>query len=117
MGALASGVNRPTAVALCAACAALLLPQAALLYVALQRGAAVGHCCLLIALTLALLAAVGWCGSPCHNAVLDDAASHAPLTPPRFLSQVGLVSTQAQRAELGLTGAPEEKEKEKEKDA
>jgi hypothetical protein len=62
-----------------ASCAALLLPQLGLLAVALHKGTAVGHCCALLGLTCALLAALSW-----------------------FLSQVGLVDWAAQAGELGL---------------
>ena len=60
VGALAGGVNAPTAVAVKAAFALLLIPQL-LLHAALQRGgAAVFHVIALLTLTLGLLGAVSW---------------------------------------------------------
>jgi hypothetical protein len=61
VGALAGGVNAPTAVVVKLACVALLAPQLVLLRVALHKGHAVGHVCALLALTVALLVAVTWC--------------------------------------------------------
>ncbi len=63
VGALAGGVNAPTANLLKVACVALLGPQLVLLYVALHEGRAVGHVAALLTLTVALLTAISWCGS------------------------------------------------------
>ncbi len=108
VGALAGGVNRPTAAVTQAAFAALLLPQLVLLYVALQQGRAVGHVCALLALTLGLLAAVSWCAAGALAAALGLAPRACAALPPltrnarRLFSQLGLVSAEAQRSELGL---------------
>ena len=94
VGALASGVNKPTAVLLLGCCAALLLPQFALLTVALRKGVAVGHCCVLLALTFGLLGGCAWCGS----ALPSRRSTSSPAS--RFLTQVGLVDFASQSKEL-----------------
>jgi hypothetical protein len=120
VGALAGGVNAPTAAVVKLACVALLAPQLVLLRVALHKGHAVGHVCALLALTVALLAAVSWCAA-CATAVLGSARACAALSRSawgaeeahcapccaraparRFIAQLGLVSAEAQRSELGL---------------
>jgi hypothetical protein len=69
VGALAGGVNAPTAAVLKLACVALLGPQLVLLHVALRKGTAVGHVAVLLTLTCALLAAVSWCASATQRCV------------------------------------------------
>ena len=61
VGALAGGVNTPTSVLLKVVVALLLVPESALLAVALRKGFAVGHCIAIIILTLVLLALLVWC--------------------------------------------------------
>ena len=63
VGALAGGVNAPTANVTKAAFVLLLGPQLVLLYVAVHKGHAVGHVLVLLTLTLGLLAAISWCAS------------------------------------------------------
>jgi hypothetical protein len=107
IGALAGGVNRPTSTLLVAVCAALLVPESALLAVALRKGYAVGHCCALIVLTLLLLGLLTW-----YARGTTWLWAPRPLlrklyiSARRFLSEVGLVSAQSQRKELGLIDAP-----------
>ena len=61
VGALAGGVNTPTSVLLKVVVGLLLVPESALLAVALRKGFAVGHCIAIIILTLVLLALLVWC--------------------------------------------------------
>ena len=60
VGALAGGVNTPTSVFLKVVVALLLIPESALLAVAVRKGFAVGHCIAIIALTLVLLGLLVW---------------------------------------------------------
>ena len=109
VGALSGGVNAPTASLVKAAFAALLLPQLFLLHVALRKGTAVGHVAALLVLTLCLLAAVSWCARRARDVTRSRSRLPPPLTRvraaprrARLIAQLGLVSAEAQRSELGL---------------